>query len=170
VGPTKERNEVNEKKQMTDDCARSRRDIIKLGGLGLVSSSFVPLLNCFADSQKKFVPPAGTPYQGTDEKLLDEIQRASFDFFWYEASPKTGQVKDRALANGNDTRDFSSIAATGFGLTSLCIGDHRGFGKSADILGRVRNTLRFLANDLQNEHGFYYHFIHMETGQRWEKC
>jgi hypothetical protein len=147
-----------------------RRKVIKLGGLGLFSSSFVSLLDCLADTQKTFVEPAGAPYQGTDEKLLDEIQRTTFDFFWYEASPKTGQVKDRALANGNDTRAMSSIAATGFGLTSLSIGDHRGFGKSADILARVRNTLRFLANELQHEHGFYYHFIHMETGERWDKC
>ncbi|HEY2544951.1 MAG TPA: hypothetical protein VGI46_02700, partial [Candidatus Acidoferrum sp.] len=144
-----------------------RRELIKLGGLGLLSSSFTPLLSGFAAAQKPFVEPTGAPYQGTDEKLLDEIQRTSFDFFWFEASPKTGQVKDRALANGNDTRAMSSIAATGFGLTALCIGDHRGFGKTAEILPRVRDTLRFLANDLHHEHGFCYHFIHMETGQRW---
>ena len=154
---------------MTNHRSHPRRDILKLGGLGILSSSLTPLLNCFANSQKTFVQPAGTPYQGTDEKLLDEIQRTTFDFFWFEASAKTGQVKDRALANGNDTRAMSSIAATGFGLTSLCIGDHRGFGASKEILERVRNTLRFLANDLHHEHGFYYHFIHMETGARWEK-
>jgi hypothetical protein len=145
-----------------------RREIIRLGSLGLLSTSLTPLLARAANPQKSFVEPAGAPYQGTDEKLLDEIQRTSFDFFWFEASPKTGQVKDRALANGNDTRAMSSIAATGFGLTALCIGDRRGFGKSAEILERVRNTLRFLANQLHHEHGFYYHFIHMETGARWE--
>src|SRR6202795_222601 len=164
------RHEVNERIEMTDHRSYSRREVIKLGGLGLISSSFAPLLNPFANSQKTFVEPVGTPYQGTDDKLLDEIQRTAFDFFWFEASAKTGQVKDRALANGNDTRAMSSIAATGFGLTGLCIGDRRGFGATAEILERVRNTLRFLANDLQHEHGFYYHFIHMETGQRWEKC
>jgi len=116
------------------------------------------------------VEPTGTPYEGTDEQLLDEIQRATFQFFWDEASHKTGQVKDRALANGNDSRMMSSIAATGFGLTSLCIGDQRGYGKSPEILERVRKTLRFLANDLPNERGFFFHFVHMETGQRWEKC
>ncbi len=155
---------------MTDHRSYRRRDVIKLGGFGLLSSSFAPLLSGFANPQKKFTEPAGTPYQGTDDKLLDEIQRLSFDFFWNEASAKTGQVKDRALANGKDKRAMSSIAATGFGLTSLCIGDHRGFGKSVDIVARVRNTLRFLANDLHHEHGFFFHFIHMETGQRWEKC
>src|SRR4029077_7219078 len=100
----------------------NRREILRLCGLGLLSSSFAPLISCGADTRKTFVEPGGAPYQGSDEKLLDEIQRLAFDFFWNEASSKTGQVKDRALANGNDSRAMSSIAATGFGLTSLCIG------------------------------------------------
>ena len=109
-------------------------------------------------------------YRGTHEQLLDDIQRATFDFFWNEASPTTGQVKDRALANGNDLRKMSSVAATGFGLTGLCIADHRGYGKSAEIRERVRKTLRFVVNQMPHEHGFFYHFIDMETGKRWEKC
>ncbi|MGC1482567.1 MAG: glucoamylase family protein [Candidatus Acidiferrum sp.] len=155
---------------MAEHSLYDRRELIRLCGLGLLSAPFAPLAVCGTRSQKSFRVPPGAPYQGTDEKLLDEIQRTAFDFFWFEASAKTGQVKDRALANGNDTRAMSSIAATGFALTSLCIGDHRGFGKPANILDRVRNTLRFLSNELPNEHGFYYHFIHMETGRRWEKC
>jgi hypothetical protein len=142
---------------------------MRICGMGLLAS---PLATLAAGKQAKrpFVEPAGAPYEGTDEQLLDEIQRAAFHFFWNEASQKTGQVKDRALANGNDSRLMSSIAATGFGLTSLCIGDRRGYGKFPEILERVRRTLRFLANDLPNEHGFFFHFIHMETGKRWEKC
>ncbi len=157
---------------MANHSLYDRRELIRFGGLGLLSSAFAPLAIRGTSAQKPFAPPKAEPYQGTDEELLNEIQRASFDFFWNEASPKTGQVKDRALANGNDnnTHKMSSIAATGFGLTSLCIGDQRGFGKPADILERVRNTLQFLANDLPHAHGFYYHFLHMETGQRWEKC
>lgn len=154
---------------MPQHRTHSRRDALRLGGAAILSASVPPALLWSAARQKSFVEPAGTPYQGTDESLLDEIQKSTFDFFWNEAGPKTGQVKDRALANGGDTRDFSSIAATGFGLTSLCIGDRRGFGKSENIKARVRDTLRFLANDLPHVHGFFYHFIHMNTGERWEK-
>jgi hypothetical protein len=114
--------------------------------------------------------PAGSPYQGTDEQLLDEIQRSSFAFFWNETNPATGQVKDRALLNGSDRRTMSSIAATGFGLTALCIADARGYVKITDIVTRVRNTLRFLYKDVPNVHGFYYHFIDMNTGTRWADC
>jgi hypothetical protein len=156
--------------KMAEHPLYDRREIVRLCGLGLLSASLSPLASCGTDSQKAYVEPKGSPIQGTDDQLLDEIQRTTFDFFWNEASSRTGQVKDRALANGNDSRAMSSIAATGFGLTSLCIGDRRGFGKSENILNRARNTLRFLANDLPNEHGFFYHFIHMESGKRWEKC
>ena len=155
---------------MSQHRMHSRRELLRLGGAAVFSAALPTALLARAARQKSFTAPAGAPYQGSDDSLLDEIQKSAFDFFWSEAGPKTGQIKDRALAKGNDTRDFSSIAATGFGLTSLCIGDHRGFGRTADIRERVRTTLRFLANDLRHEHGFFFHFIHMNTGERWEKC
>jgi len=155
---------------MIGERSLSRREVIKICGIGLLARPLVTLAGCGKQTRRAFLEPKGAPYEGTDAQLLDEIQRATFQFFWDEASQKTGQVKDRALANGNDSRMMSSIAATGFGLTSLCIGDQRGYGKSPEIVERVQKTLRFLANDLPNEHGFFFHFIHMETGERWEKC
>jgi hypothetical protein len=138
-----------------------RRDLLRGCAQGFALAPFAPLLRLQA--------PA-TPYQGTDDQLLDEIQRGSFQFFWNETNPSTGQVKDRALLNGNDKRTMSSIAATGFGLTALCIGDARGYAKRTDIMNRVRVTLQFLLDKMPTVHGFYYHFVDMNTGQRWEKC
>jgi hypothetical protein len=156
--------------EMSGERILTRREAMRIGGMSLLCSPLAALAGCGAPTSRSFTEPGGSPYEGTDEQLLDEIQRATFSFFWNEASQNTGQVKDRALANGNDSRLMSSIAATGFGLASLCIGEQRGYGKSTDILERVRKTLRFLANTLPNEHGFFFHFINMETGQRWEKC
>lgn len=157
---------------MAEKPVHKRRELIRLAGLGLLFSPFRSVFGRLARPQARFTPPNRPPFEGTDDQLLDELQRATFDFFWNEASPRTGQVKDRALANGNDnnTHTMSSIAATGFGLTSLCIGDRRGFGKHSDIIKRVRQTLRFLAQVPAHEHGFFFHFVHMETGQRWAKC
>lgn len=62
---------------------------------------------------------------------------------------------------------MSSIAATGFGLTALCIGDARGYGKNEEIKERVRTTLRFLWKDAPQVHGFFYHFMDMNNGRRW---
>lgn len=110
-------------------------------------------------------PPIGG-YPGTDSQLLDDIESAAFLFFWEQADPGTGQVKDRALAAGNDTRTVSSIASTGFGLTALCIGDSRGYLSSAPILARVQATLQFILSQLQQVNGFFYHFVDMTSGQR----
>ncbi len=145
-----------------------RRDWLRWCGQALAIAPFGSLLGC---GQKQIATPSpkGPPYQGTDEQLLDEVQGSSFQFFWNETNPQTGQVKDRALLNGDDTRKMASIAATGFGLTALCIGDSRGYGKTADISSRVRSTLQFLYQ-MPNVHGFFYHFVDMNTGQRWSNC
>jgi hypothetical protein len=108
---------------------------------------------------------APTPAPVSDDQFLDQIQRAIFLFFWEQASSTTGQVKDRALAAGNDASTVSSIAATGFALTALCIGHKRGYGDSSQIQTRVTNTLNFLLNQT-NVNGFFYHFVDMNTGAR----
>jgi len=103
----------------------------------------------------------------SDASLLDEMQRASFDYFWNEADPHSGQVRDRANADGGDTRRMSSIAATGFGLTAMCVAHRRKYIADDEILQRVRRTLRFLAHDADQVHGFFYHFTDMRDGTRF---
>lgn len=142
---------------------------MRMGVAGAAVLPLAPLLS-FAQKQKKtFSEPARVPYPGSDDALLDEIERAAFEFFWNEAGA-TGQVKDRALLNGNDPRMIASIAATGFGLTGLCIADERKYKSSPEIVERVRTTLRFVWQKLPHEHGFYYHFIDGNTGERQWKC
>jgi hypothetical protein len=106
----------------------------------------------------------------SDEQFLDELQRASFLFFGESAHPKTGLVKDRSKADGQDSRQIASIAATGFGLTALCIGHEREYAARPDIEARVLNTLRFLWNGLPHERGFFYHFVNYTNGERAWKC
>src|SRR5258708_17254281 len=109
---------------------------------GLVTMS--PFASLAWASKRTFDEPRRNPYRGSDDQLLDEIERGAFDFFWNEASSTTGQVRDRALLNGGDNRRVASIAATGFGLTGLCIGEYRGYGMNAALRVRVTQTLRFL--------------------------
>src|SRR6202166_3263996 len=101
----------------------------------------------------------------TDDQFLDNLEKAAFLFFWEQASATTGMVKDRAFAGGNDSRTLSSIAATGFGLSALCIADRRDYAGSSQIKARALATLNFLLNQT-NVNGFYYHFVDMNTGQR----
>ena len=105
----------------------------------------------------------------SDDALLDEIERASFQYFWDEASPTTGQVKDRATATGNDKHTAASVAATGFGLTALCIADARGYKPHVELAQRAVATLQSLVQ-MPHEHGFYYHFVDLATGARMWNC
>ncbi len=103
----------------------------------------------------------------SDAMLLYELQRASFDFFWHEADPDSGLVRDRAKADGGDTRRMSSIAATGFGLTAMCIAHRRKYMPEDEIVKRVRRTLHFLAYDAPHIHGFLYHYTDLCDGKRF---
>ncbi len=158
------RNEYNRARRAFLAGASGTAALGFLGGLSLASQG------CGGEtsSTPPPPPPIGDGYPGTDNQLMEEIERAGFLFFWEQADVNTGQVKDRALAVGNDTRTVSSIAATGFGLTALCIGDQRGYQPHAAIVSRVQTTLDFLANTLQplGNNGFFYHFVDMTTGAR----
>jgi hypothetical protein len=102
-----------------------------------------------------------------DDQFLNDLEKASFLFFWEQGNPKTGMVKDRCnVRNNNDQGVASSIAATGFGLTALCIGDQRGFISTSAALERVFASLRFLWKKLPQDRGFFYHFANPETGER----
>jgi hypothetical protein len=101
-----------------------------------------------------------------DDQFLNDLESANFLFFWEQGSAKTGMVKDRCNVQKNNQGGAASIAATGFGLTALCIGDRRGFISSSAALQRVFVTLRFLWKKLPNHRGFFYHFANPETGER----
>ena len=157
----------NKEKDKSSRFEFTRRDLLRAAA-GLLALPLVPF-SAFAElaeeKEKRFIEPERIPYAGSDDALLEEIERAAFEFFWTEAGV-TGQVKDRALLNGIDSRTVASIAATGFGLTGLCIADQRGYKKTDEIVERVRTTLRFVWEKLPHQHGFYYHFIDMNTGER----
>lgn len=104
-----------------------------------------------------------------DDQLLEELEHACFQFFWEQANPETGLVKDRFKVRGPDTTIVASIAATGFGLTAICIGQQRGYVSLADAKTRVLATLRFLWKTLPVHRGFYFHFANVNTGERmWD--
>ena len=138
-----------------------RRDCLKL----ITAAALLPT---FASSA------APIPHlSADDEAFLDDMQRRGCLFFAEQAGKSSGQVLDRAAANNTtgklDPRRMASIAATGFGLTALCIADKRGYQPHAQVLEQVRRTLRFHADTLPNVHGFYYHFNDVDTGARIDK-
>src|SRR5215470_803509 len=122
------------------------------------------------EKQGPFTPLSGQlPFSPEDDAFLEELEKRSFAFFWDQANPDTGIVCDRHNVVTNAKNPLGSIAAMGFGLTGLCIGEKRGFGTHYEIRGRILNTLRFLWKKLPNHRGFFYHWANVDTGERlWD--
>jgi hypothetical protein len=133
------------------------------------------LLICGCGALKPAAPPklleeTETP-NGAGE-FLEDIEHKTFDFFWANANPKNGLVPDRY-----PTRKFASVAAVGFALTAYPIGVERGYITRVEARDRVLRTLRFFrdapqgpgAKGFAGYKGFYYHFLDMETGARFNE-
>jgi len=97
-----------------------------------------------------------------DEEFVDAVARETFDFFWLEANPENGLIKDRSTPDA-----VASIAAVGFGLAAIPIGVDRGWISYDEGYERALTTLQtFISGGVQGERGFFYHFVSMETGER----
>jgi hypothetical protein len=103
---------------------------------------------------------------------LETLQRETFDYFVYEANPANGLIMDRSQPDWP-----ASIAATGLALAAYLVGVERGFWTRGAAVERTLVTLRFFWNspqgpeaDATGHHGFYYHFLDLETGRRVWQC
>ena len=106
------------------------------------------------------------------EADLENLQRESFDYFLHETNPANGLVRDKTAPDWP-----ASIAATGLALAAYPVGVERGFMSRATAVNRTLATLRFFRNsphgpepDATGYHGFYYHFLDMQTGRRTWQC
>lgn len=149
----------------------SRRELLKRFAVAGACLPFGPL----AVDASSPLPSSHHPSPQTkllseqDELLLEEIEHAGFLYFWEQASPDTGLVRDRQNARAPDDRILGNISATGFGLTAVCIGEQRGYISYAQARDRVLKTLRFLWTKMPTHRGFFYHWTNINTGARlWE--
>ena len=152
----------------------SRRKLIfQIGGLSLLGvfehGKIISLLSAAAQ-QPGSTPAAGSiPLSPEDDAFLDELEKLNFQYFWDQAGPETGLVRDRSNVTKNDNSSVASIAATGFGLTALCIAQKRNFISLAEARDRVLATLRFLWKKMPTHRGFFYHFADINSGERvWD--
>jgi hypothetical protein len=165
-------NQVGKRNEISSGL--SRRELLQrlMAGIAVpfLHKSVLPLfgapdepLHCPA------TPPAPTTLTADDDQFLQEIEQANFLFFSEQADPQSGLVRDRFNVRNSTGAPVASIAATGFGLTALCIGDKRGFMPPGEAEERVLTALRFLWRNVPVHRGFYYHFADINTGERvWD--
>lgn len=117
------------------------------------------------------VPPRVVRPRPAEDSFLEDLSRRAFLYFWERASQDTGLVLDRALNSDRpESRNISSSAATGFGLTAFCVAAEHGWMGRAPLRQRTLSVLRFYANQSVHEHGWFYHFVDAGTGARVWNC
>jgi hypothetical protein len=160
-----------------DSKGITRRGLLKMLGRMAAFTPFAGQENLRKQtnpSRHAIHPPSPTPeakkvFSDQDDVFLQEMEALNFRYFWEQTNPETGIVRDRCNVRTPDKSDLGSIAATGFGLTAICIGDMRGFISHAEAKERVLNTLRFHWKKLPNHRGFFYHWANINTGERlWD--
>lgn len=106
-----------------------------------------------------------------DDAFLEELSYRAFLYFWERSSPQTGLTLDRAINDDSEEkRHIASSAATGFGLTSMCIAAERRWMPPERLRARALTALRFYADASLHERGWFYHFVDAATGERRWKC
>ncbi|MFC4765553.1 glucoamylase family protein [Dyella koreensis] len=145
-----------------------------------LSLAFAALLLCVmpfgaqATQATKHAKPVAAAAATRDKvpPMIDDLEKRTFDWFWDSANTQNGLVPDHY-----PTRSFASIASVGFGLTAYGVGVERGYITRGQAIERTLATLRFFHDAPQNDsednatgyHGFFYHFLNMETGKREDR-
>lgn len=107
------------------------------------------------------------------QAMVEDLEKRTFQWFWDSANPVNGLIPDHYPGPS-----FSSIASVGFGLTAYGIGVERGYITREQAVDRTLATLRFFAHareddsedDASGYHGFFYHFLDMRTGKRFNRA
>jgi len=130
----------------------------------------VGLSGCSSDPGAEPGAPPSAPSLETGP-FLDTVQARTFDFFWETTNAENGLAPDRW-----PDPPFSSVAAVGYALTAYPIGVERGYVSRDQARERTLTTLEFFWNAPQGtaasgttgRWGFFYHFVDMETGHRYQ--
>ena len=101
-------------------------------------------------------------------KILDLEAKASFDFFWNTAS--TSEETYGLIPDNTVNHNMCSIASVGFGLAAIPVGVHRGWITREEGEERAWRTLVTMNTKPDTLHGFYYHFLYMDTAKRYRDC
>lgn len=96
-------------------------------------------------------------YDLPGDDLLEQVQRATFRYFWDLADPASGLARDRS------TRDKVTIGGSGMGLMAIVIACERRWITRERAVERLASMLGCLAR-AERHHGIYGHFLDGKTG------
>jgi hypothetical protein len=107
----------------------------------------------------------------TDIETLETLQSQTFTYFLKYFNPANGLIADKSSPDSH-----SSIAVVGLGITSYVVALEKNLISREESIHKILRILNFFyaghqgpEKDAMGYKGFYYHFLHMDTGRRaWE--
>jgi hypothetical protein len=111
---------------------------------------------------------ANSEFLEADIQMLETLQSETFTYFLKYWNPENGLIADKSKPDSH-----ASIAAVGLGITSYVVGLERNLISREEAINKILTVLNFFQaghqgpeRDAMGYKGFYYHFLHMDTGRR----
>ncbi len=110
------------------------------------------------------VEPQNPPIaENGDNAILEQVQRASFRYFWEGAHPQSGLARDRSGRTADPNNDLVTVGGSGFGFMALLVAIERGWIARSDARARVEKMLSAL-EAAKSYNGVFPHFINGADG------
>lgn len=104
------------------------------------------------------------------QTILHKELIGSLDFFLNHTNLTEGSKGFGLTIDSTKNDEISSVAAVGFALTAWVIAADRGHISHQRALEITRKSLYTLLYHVSHYRGFFAHFLHMESGERFKKC
>ncbi|MCI0446377.1 hypothetical protein L0152_24580, partial [bacterium] len=104
------------------------------------------------------------------ETILHNELIGSFEFFLHYTNLDPGSKGFGLTVDSTKNHHVASIASVGFALTAWVIAAERGYISRQRAMDITKRSLHTLLHHASHHHGFFAHFLHMESGQRLRKC
>jgi len=96
--------------------------------------------------------------------------KGSFDFYFAYTNQDPASPGYGLTVDSTKNPRVASIASTGFALCAWVIGEARGFLGRQAALDLTRGTLLTLLRRAPHYHGFFAHFLHLDSAERRRQC
>ena len=103
-----------------------------------------------------------------NRSLLQAIEQTGVKFF-QDFTYFQGNQADGLTVDHTGNLSLSSVACTGYFLSSLVIGVARGYLDRTKAIIQATTTLNTLLHHVPHYHGFFAHFLNIHTGERHQK-
>lgn len=108
-----------------------------------------------------FSPLHGYELSDDDQQLLNKIEEDTIQYFIRLSDKVTGLTRDSSRSGSP-----ASVAATGFSVAAIAIGQDRGWIAKDQAYAQIEKTLRTLLFKADHEKGFFYHFLDPREAER----